>query len=81
MESPFFCDMAALTTEARVRHRALATQIRPVIVRFSELDDGYAAEFGIKRLTSRVSVQGGGLTPERESGIPAPPSRRVHRPH
>ena len=62
MESPFFCDMSALTTEARARHRALATQIRPAIVRFSELDDGYAAEFAmtdetLMRLAEFVSLE------------------------
>ena len=49
MESPFVCDMNALTAEQRTRHRELATQLRPAVVEFIELPDGYAARFQPKR--------------------------------
>lgn len=43
MHSPFVCDMAALTPEQRERHRILALQLRPAVLEFKELPDGYAA--------------------------------------
>ena len=45
MKAPFVCDMAALTTEQRTRHNVVATQLRPAVVEFKELPDGYAARF------------------------------------
>lgn len=43
MESPFLCDMAAMNAEQRARHHALALQLRPAVLEFKELPDGYAA--------------------------------------
>ncbi len=43
MESPFVCDIASLTAEQRTRHGALAKQLRPAVLEFKELPDGYAA--------------------------------------
>jgi len=37
--------MAALTADQRTRHNELATQLRPAVVEFKELPDGYAARF------------------------------------
>lgn len=36
--------MQALTGAQRVRHRELALQLRPLVRRYIELEDGYAAE-------------------------------------
>ncbi len=43
MQSPFYCDMAALTTEQRLRHQALAQELLPAVQEVSELPEGYAA--------------------------------------
>jgi len=48
MESPFICDMAAMTAEQRTRHHALAKQLRPAVIEFKELPDGYAAQFPLE---------------------------------
>ena len=45
METPFACDMTALDPRQRARHHALAHQLRPAIIEFEELLDGYAARF------------------------------------
>ena len=45
MESPFACDMNALTSEQRIRHGNLAAQLIPAVVEYKELPDGYAARF------------------------------------
>ena len=45
MESPFVCDMMALTPEQRARHHELAEQLRPASLEMAELPDGYAARF------------------------------------
>lgn len=45
MESPYVCNMDALTAEQRSRHNVLAKQIRPVVIEIKELPDGYAARF------------------------------------
>jgi hypothetical protein len=37
--------MTALDSTQRARHRTLATQLRPAVVAFEELPDGYAARF------------------------------------
>lgn len=37
--------MTALDPTARARHRALAIELRPAVVAFEELPDGYAARF------------------------------------
>ncbi|MFQ5575257.1 MAG: hypothetical protein ACE5E0_06520 [Terriglobia bacterium] len=48
MESPFICDMTAMTEEQRARHHALAKQLRPAVIEFKELPDGYAARFPLE---------------------------------
>lgn len=45
MESPFVCNMDALTAEQRSRHNVLAKQLWPAVIEFKELPDGYAARF------------------------------------
>lgn len=43
-ESPeFFCNLAALNSEQRQRHKSLGAALRPSVTRFAELPDGYAA--------------------------------------
>ena len=45
MESPLVCDMQALSKEQRSRHGELANRIRPAVIEFIELPDGYSARF------------------------------------
>lgn len=45
MTSTFFCDLEALTPQQRERHRELGQELRPLVAKFGELADGYAAEF------------------------------------
>ena len=45
MTSTFFCDLEALTPQQRERHHQLAQELRPLVAKFRELADGYAAEF------------------------------------
>lgn len=45
MDAPFFCDMNALTEQQRSRHAELARQLRPAVVEFIELPNGYKARF------------------------------------
>ncbi len=44
-EVTLFCDLSALTSAQRQRHRELALQLRPRVARFVELADGYRARF------------------------------------
>ncbi len=46
MESPFACDMNALTPQQRIRHGDLAAQLISAVVDFKELPNGYAASIG-----------------------------------
>ena len=42
MNSTFFCDLGALTIHQRQRHGELAKKLRPLVVEFEELSNGYA---------------------------------------
>jgi len=42
--STFFCDLGALTIHQRQRHGELAKKLRPLVVEFEELSNGYAAK-------------------------------------
>ena len=44
MTSTFFCDLGALTNHQRLRHAELAKKLRPLVVKFEELSNGYAAK-------------------------------------
>ena len=44
MNSTFFCDLGALTIQLRQRHGELARKLRPLVVEFEELSNGYAAK-------------------------------------
>ena len=44
MTSTFFCDLGALTIHQRQRHGELAKKLRPLVVEFEELSNGYAAK-------------------------------------
>ena len=51
MESPFVCDMTAMSAEQRARHHAVAERLRRVSIDFKELPDGYAARFLVDSAT------------------------------
>ena len=44
MNSTFFCDLGALTIQQRQRHDELARKLRPLVVDFDELSNGYAVK-------------------------------------
>ena len=44
MNSTFFCDLGALTIQQRQRHSELARKLRPLVVDFEELSNGYAVK-------------------------------------
>ena len=48
MESPFVCNMAAMSPEQRARHRVLSQQLRGAVREVKELSDGYAAQFSME---------------------------------
>jgi hypothetical protein len=48
MESPFLCDMTALTSDQRARHRDLAEKLRRALGEVEELPDGYAFRFAME---------------------------------
>ncbi len=50
MNSTFFCDLGALTIQQRQRHSELAKKLRPLVVEFEELSNGYAAKIGSVQL-------------------------------
>jgi hypothetical protein len=45
MESPFICDLTAMDTEQRARHRVVAQHLHGAIQEARELPDGYALRF------------------------------------
>ena len=51
MESPFVCDMTALTSDERARHRELAGRLVAAVAGLEELADGYAARFAMEPTT------------------------------
>jgi hypothetical protein len=51
MESPFACDLTTMSPEQRARHGALARALRPAVIEFEELPDGYAARFPMEAAT------------------------------
>ena len=44
MDVTFSCDLGALTTQQRQRHGELSRKLRPLVVEFQELTNGYAAK-------------------------------------
>ncbi len=46
MNRSFACDMNALTQHQRQRHEELAAILRPAVVEFTELPNGYIARLG-----------------------------------
>lgn len=46
MNTTFACDMNALTPNQRRRHSELATMLRPEVIEFVDLPNGYSARFG-----------------------------------
>jgi hypothetical protein len=48
MESPFICDLMAMDTEQRERHRVVAQHIHGAIQEVRELSDGYAFRFPVE---------------------------------
>jgi len=51
MESPFICDIAAMTAEQRTRHHVLGKKLRLAVIEFKELPNGYAARFPLQAET------------------------------
>ena len=43
MDTTFACDLTVLTTEQRLRHRELSEKLRPMVLEFRELPNGYTA--------------------------------------
>ena len=61
-DTPFLCDMSARRPEQRARHHALAVELRPRILAFDELSEGYAARFAtdpatVLRLAEFVTLE------------------------
>jgi hypothetical protein len=48
MESPFICDLTAMDTEQRARHRVVAQHLHGAIQEVRELPDGYAFRFPVE---------------------------------
>ena len=44
LDSKFYCDLDALTAGQRHRHAELSKKLRPKVIEFQELGDGYAAK-------------------------------------
>ncbi len=45
MESPFFCDMTAMTGDQRTRHSVLAKELQCAVKQIQELPNGYVVQF------------------------------------
>lgn len=63
MESPFFCDMTAMTADQRARHGILSEQLRRAVKEIQELPEGYAARFQME--PSMLSLLADFITLER----------------
>ena len=55
MDPTFSCDLTVLTAQQRHRHVDLSQKLRPVVVEFQELSNGYAAVIrSSERLDSEI---------------------------
>lgn len=51
-ETPFFCNLKALTPAQRTEHQALTVRLADVVVKTRELPDGYAFELDGNRFST-----------------------------
>lgn len=55
MDPTFSCDLSVLTAQQRHRHGELSKKLRPMVVEFQELSNGYAAVItSSERLDSEI---------------------------
>ncbi len=55
MDPTFSCDLSALTVRQRHRHGELSKKLRPMVIEFQELSNGYAAVIrSSERLDSEI---------------------------
>jgi hypothetical protein len=64
---PFACDMTALSSEQRSRHRELGIQLRSALREVHELPDGYEFEFPLGTATYAVLAE---ITPLEHACCP-----------
>jgi hypothetical protein len=64
---PFFCDMTALSSEQRVRHRELAALLQSSLAAVRELPNGYDFEFPWETATYAALVE---ITPLEHACCP-----------
>ena len=57
MESPFICDLTAMDTEQRERHRVVAQHLHGAIQEVRELPDGYAFRFPVEPSTVGMAAE------------------------
>ena len=57
MESPFICDIMALDTQQRERHRIIAQHLHSAVQEVRELPDGYAFRFAVEPSTVFMAAE------------------------
>src|SRR5258708_2841975 len=57
MGSPFICDLTAMDTEQRERHRIVAQHLHGAIQEVRELPDGYALRFPVEPSTVFMAAE------------------------
>jgi hypothetical protein len=57
MESPFICDLTAMDTEQRERHRIIAQHVHGAVQEVRELPDGYAFRFPVEPSTVLMAAE------------------------
>ena len=57
MGSPFICDLTAMDTEQRERHRVVAQHLHGAIQEVRELPDGYALRFPVEPSTVFMAAE------------------------
>ena len=67
MSTPFACDMTALSSEQRTRHRELVALLQSSLIAVHELQDGYDFEFSWNLATYNALAE---LTPLEHACCP-----------
>jgi hypothetical protein len=67
MSTPFACDMTALSSEQRTRHRELVALLQSSLIAVHELQDGYDFEFSWNPATYNALAE---LTPLEHACCP-----------
>ena len=57
MEPPFICDLTAMDTEQRERHRVVAQHLHSTVQEVRELPDGYALRFPVEPSTVFMAAE------------------------